>query len=100
MDKKTKYQLQIDIKTYIPESDGIYDFNTKNFRQVFDETDEDVYYIRKKNNLITKRDNQSDIDFGQDDILFRTRKSKKNDKLYEIINPVRKNLKKSKENIK
>ena len=74
---------------------GIYDFSTKKLRQVLDETDEDLYYIRKRNNCITKRDNQSDIDFGKDDILFRTRKSKKNDNLYETINPVRKNLKKN-----
>jgi hypothetical protein len=101
MDKnnKKKYQLQIGIKTYIPKSDGIYDFSTKKYRQILDETDEDLYYIRKRNNCITKRNIQSDIDFGKDDILFRTRKSKKNDNLYEIINPVRKNLKKNKENI-
>ena len=94
-----KYQLQTDIKTSISKSEGLYDFKTNDCTQKIDESDEAYYFIRKQNDYTTKKDNQLDINFENDAILFRTRKSKKNDNQYEIINPVIKNLKKNKENI-
>ena len=93
------YQLQIEIKTWNVEGEGLYDYKTKTFRRVIDENDEDNYYIRRYNNCIIKKVNQSDINFENEVILFRTRKSLKNDNQYEIINPTKKSMKRNQENI-
>ena len=97
---KKKYQLKIEIKTWNVKGEGLYDYKTKSFKIVIDESDENNYYIRRYNNCITKRINLSDIDFENDKLLFRTRKSLKNDNQYEIINPTKKNMKRNKDNIK
>ena len=99
IDDKKKYQLHIEIKTWNDEANDLYDYKTKKFSVLLDESDENNYYVRKRNNIITKQDNQSKINFENEEILFRTRKSLKNDNEYEIINPTKKNMKRTKENI-
>ena len=99
IDDKKKYQLHIEIKTWNVEANDLYDYKTKKFREVLDESGENNYYVRKRNNIITKKDNQSDINFENEEIIFRTRKSLKNDNEYEIINPTKKNMKRTQENI-
>ncbi len=63
IDFKQKYQLQIKIKTWNVEPNDLYDYKTKKFREVLDESDENNYFVRKRNNFITKKVNQSDINF-------------------------------------
>ena len=99
MDSKKKYQLQLEIRTWNAESNELYDYKTKKFSEKLDESVENNYFVRKRNNLITKKDKQIDIDFDNEEILFRTRKSLKNDIEYEIINPTKKNMKRNQENI-
>ena len=99
IDDKKKYQLKIRIKTWNVEANDLYDYKTNKYIEVLDESDENNYFVRKRNNFINKKDNQLDMNFENEEILFRTRKSLKNDNQYEIINPTKKNMKRTQENI-
>ena len=96
---KKCYQLELDIRTWNADSDGMYNYKTENYTKVIDESLGDQFIVRKNNNYITKKTFQSEIDFENDTILFRTRKSLKNDYQYEIINPIGKHMKRNEMNI-
>ena len=95
-EKKDK-NLKLDIWN---ETNEISNFMT-NDCTISEESNKTQFFIRKKeNNYITKKTNHSEIDFKNEEILFQTRKSLKNDNQYEIINPIGKNMKINKQNIK
>ena len=97
--KETKPYLQLDIKTWNGVSDGIFNYKEENqCKNKRDETDENGFYGRNQNNIIVKR--KSQISFDNDEtILFRIRKSLKDEDKYEIINPISKQMEKNKINI-
>ena len=80
--------MELDIRTWITDTDGMYNYKAENFTKVLEESHEDQFVVRKNNNYITKKTKQSEIDFENDAILFRIRTSLKNDNKYEIINPI------------
>ena len=73
----TEFNLHLIIKTWNNESNGIYNYKSDKFSQVNDESSEGHYYLINHRNNILKKDRQSHIDTDCE-ILFRTRRSKKN----------------------
>ena len=99
MKKGTKLYLQLYIKTWNNDSDGIFNYKEENkCRHVLDETDENGFYGRNQNNIIIKKKSQTLFD-NNEIILLRIRKSLKVENKYEIINPISKQMKKNKINI-
>lgn len=94
----TEFNLHLIIKTWNNESNGIYNYKSDKFSQVNDESSEGHYYLINHRNNILKKDRQSHIDTDCE-ILFRTRRSKKNKNQFEIINPVSKCMKRNEFNI-
>ena len=89
------------IKTLKYNSNGIYNYNedTSNIQIEIDKINKSKYLIRKKNNIIINKEQQSEFESGkEEEILFYIRKSFKTG-LYELINPVRKKMIKNISNI-
>ena len=49
------YQLELDIRTWNADSDGMYNYKTENYTKVIDESLGDQFIVRKNNNYITKK---------------------------------------------
>ena len=93
-----KKKLCLDIKTWNSKS---FNYKDTNFEPKFDEIDESYfYYCSGTKHCIDKTKFQHLIDNSSGDyILFRVRKSTKEKNKYEIINPIQKDMKKTKNNI-
>ena len=96
--KKTKKNLQLDIKTWNTDSIGIFNYKEKLYKIAHDEANKDLYYIRNDNNYINKKESQILFE-DNGEILFRVRKSLKDYNKYEIINPLLRSMKKNEINI-
>lgn len=94
----SEFNLQLNIKTWNNDSNGIYNYKSDKFTQVYDESNKGHYYLINHSNRILKKDNQSNVD-TDNEILFRTRRSAKNKNQFEIINPVCKCMKRNEFNI-
>ena len=99
MNDKDRKAIDLCIKTWKTESNGIYNYKSgsSEILQVNDTISKNVYVIRKRNNRIIKAYQNSEYN-DEDEILFLIRKSFKTQK-FEIVNPVRKLLKKNDYNI-
>ena len=89
------------IKTLKYNSNGIFNYNedTSNIQIEIDKINKSKYLIRKKNNIIINKEQQSEFESGkEEEILFYVRKSFKTG-IYELINPVRKKMIKNISNI-
>jgi hypothetical protein len=96
MDKD--FELISDFKTWKSDNTGIFDYTSADVTEVNHTTDEeDTYYCRKKaSNKI--RNYKKNIEITKDHIiLFRARKNNK--KQYELINVIRKKMKKNIDNL-
>ena len=92
--------LILDIKTWNDDSDGLFNYKeTNQCKHLHDEIDESYFYMRKSNNYIDKKESQTSFDNDNNIVLFRIRKSLKDENKYEIINPISKQMKKNKINI-
>ena len=100
MTEKTNTKaIDICIKTWKTDSNGIFNYKAEASQvlQVNDTISKNLYFIRKKNNKIKTIPQNSEFD-DKDEILFHIRKSFKTQE-FEIINPVRKLLKKNDYNV-
>ena len=89
--------LEMKIRTWINGGNGIFYYkNDLNLEQIIKDNikikNNDIYLIKKNNNIIQAKDNLSCSLNEDDEIICRIRKSIKN-KYYEIINPIRKGIK-------
>ena len=103
MNSKNNYNktLQVKIKTWKSDSDGIFQYkiDSANYKNKQSQIIEKKYIIRNKSNNTIEVVNQSEFDNYRDgEILFYARKSFKTG-LFELINPVRKNMLKNENNI-
>ena len=98
-EKATTKAIDICIKTWKTDSNGIFNYKAEASQvlQVNDTISKNLYLIRKKNNKIKTIPQNSEFD-DKDEILFHIRKSFKTQE-FEIINPVRKLLKKNDYNV-
>ena len=91
------YELITEFKTWKSDNPGIFDYNDAEVTEVNHTTDEDIYYCRtKETNKIHKYENHNDIPKEQV-LLFRARKNNK--KQFELINALRKKMKKNLNNV-
>ena len=100
MNEKTNTKaVDICIKTWKNDSNGIFCYKSESSQilQVNNKITKNIYFIRRKNNRIKTINQNSDYD-DEDEILFHIRKSFKTHQ-FEIVNPVRKLLKKNQYNI-
>ena len=99
--KEKEYQLIINIKIWGIEKEGLYDFTTaKPIKQFNYSVDRNCYYFQNiEFNKIRSEEQNSSIKEELEVILFYVRKSFKKIKKFEIINPVRKFMKRNDNNI-
>ena len=97
--KEIKSYLQVDIKTLNRNLDGIFNYKTKQYRHVHDETDKGYFYMRNNKNDIDKKESQIFFDNSDGFVLFRTRKSLIDENKYSIMFPLLKPMKKNEFNI-
>ena len=92
------YELFVDCKTYKTDNRGIFDYTDSEVFEVNHTTNEkDIYYCRsKESDAISTCESQIEAN-KESIILFRARKNKK--RQYEIINVVKKKMKKTENNI-
>ena len=92
------YELFVDCKTYKTDNNGIFDYTDAEISEVNHTTkDDDIYYCRSNetDNISTC---YSQIESKKESkILFRARKNK--NKQYELINVIKKKMKKNENNI-
>ena len=97
--KETKLYLELEIKIWDNNSNGIFNFQVGQYSYVHDEIDQSYFYVRINNNDLLKIESQILFDNNNGDILFRIRKSLKNDNKYTIIIPIVKKMKRNEYNI-
>ena len=92
--------IDICIKTWTTDSNGIFNFKSESsqIRQVNDIISKNCYMIKKRNNKIKKVEQNSEYNDLDGEILFHSRKSFKTNQ-FEIVNPIRKLLKKNEYNL-
>ena len=90
-------ELSLFFHTWNTDTLGIFDYQNAATSKKDYRDNEDFYYCKPKyDNKIKKHSSHNSLS-KNDFLLFRTRKNKKNN--YEIINALKKNMKKTKENI-
>ena len=97
--KETKLYLELEIKIWNNNSNGIFNFQIGQYSYLHDEIDQSYFYVRINNDDLMKIESQILFDDNNGDILFRIRKSLKNDNKYTIIIPILKTMKRNKYNI-
>ena len=100
MTEKTNTKaVDICIKTWKNDSNGIFYYKSESSQilEVNNKITKNIYFIRRRNNNIKTINQNSDYD-DEDEILFHIRNSFKTHQ-FEIVNPVRKLLKKNEYNI-
>ena len=96
--KSNEYNMHLNMITCLNSSNDIFNYHNKGMKLLEMNIPEGFYFVRNKNN-IRKISQQSDINTEKgEDLLFRIRKSKKND--FTIENPLKKNMPKTINNIK
>ena len=100
-EKSNKQKVCLTIKTWASESNGIYNYKSKDseINEVIASLEESCYIIREKNRIIKYEQNYEYNDEKEGQILFYLRKSLKNDQMFEIVNPVKKIIEKNEYNI-
>ena len=97
MKKDYEKSLYMDILIWINKnSNGMFPYRNdyphsfKNVHLNFDKTKKDILVIKTKDNYIQYIEDHKDFDENSgNEILFKIRKSLKNDNIYEVINPIR-----------
>ena len=96
--KNNEYNMHLNMVTCFNSCNDIFNYHNKGMKLLEMNILEGYYFVRNKTN-IRKISQQSDINTEKgEDLLFRIRKSKKND--FTIENPLKKNMTKTINNIK
>ena len=102
MEKKSnKYMLDITIKTWNSECNGIYNYKSDvtNIKEVKLKNKQSCYIMRNKSRITIVDQNYNYNEEEEGQILFYARKSLKDNDSFEIINPIRKAMEKNEYNI-
>ena len=96
-----KKTLNLTIKTWISESNGIYNYKSEGLgiREMKEKFNESCYIIREENNISIIKQNYKYNDEIEGQILFYIRKSLKDNNNFEIVNPIKKASEKNVYNI-
>ena len=100
-EKANKYMIDITIKTWNSECNGIYNYKSdvSNIKEVKIKNNQSCYIIRNKSRIIIVDQNYKYNEEEEGQILFYVRKSLKDNDNFEIINPIRKTMEKNEYNI-
>lgn len=104
---KEKYYLKIKLQTWTSNNDGIFNYkqiqthweNDNSIKKVEVQLSNNTYLTRNENNIINCRKQNSDLKDRREDVLFKARRSFKDNSSFDIINPVSVLMKKNLNNI-
>ena len=104
---KEKYYLKIKLQTWTSNNDGIFNYkqiqshweNDNSIKKVEVQLSNNTYLTRNERNIINCRKQNSDLKDRSEDVLFKARRSFKDNSSFDIINPVSVLMKKNLNNI-